>query len=154
MLLNYLKVAWRNMLNNKVYSTLNILGLAMGMAVALLIGLWVHNQFSYDRFLPTSNQLYQVNLNFPDPQEGTHTQTAVNLPLAGVLRNTIPGIEKVAETDWVSYESHDLLVGNKKFLLNGGCVNPDFLDIFQYPLVKGTPATLLQDVYSIVLTES
>ncbi|HXB09227.1 MAG TPA: ABC transporter permease [Puia sp.] len=154
MFLNYWKLAWRNMLNNKVYSTLNILGLAMGMAVALLLSLWVHNQFSYDRFLPNADQLYQVNLNFTDPHEGTHTQPGVNLPLAVVLRNTIPGIEKVAETDWVSYESHDLLVRNKKFLLNGGCVNPDFLDIFQYPLVKGTPATLLKDVYSIVITES
>ncbi len=49
---NYFKTAWRNLVNNKVYSTLNIMGLAVGMAVAFLIGLWSYNEYTYDRFLP------------------------------------------------------------------------------------------------------
>jgi putative ABC transport system permease protein len=151
---NYFTVAWRNMLNNKVYSTLNILGLAMGMAVALLIGLWVFNQYSYDRFLPDYDQLYQVELNFTDPHEGTHTQGAVSIPLAGVLRTTIPGIQYVAETDWVGDESHDLKVGNKKLLINGGSVAPEFLKIFRYPLVEGDANSVFKDVYSILITQS
>src|SRR5206468_720191 len=57
---NYLKMAWRNTLHNKVYSTLNIAGLAAGMAVALLIGLWAFNQYSYDRFLPNYQQAYAI----------------------------------------------------------------------------------------------
>ena len=52
MFANYFKTAWRSLIRNKVYSALNILGLATGMAVALLIGLWVKGQLSYDRFLP------------------------------------------------------------------------------------------------------
>ena len=64
MIKNYLKIAWRNMLHNKVYSALNIVGLAAGMAVALLIALWVSNEFSYDKFLPNYNKLYQVELNY------------------------------------------------------------------------------------------
>jgi AraC-like DNA-binding protein len=56
---NYLKIAWRNMLYNKGYSALNIVGLAAGMAVALLIGLWVTDQYSYDHFLPNYKQLYR-----------------------------------------------------------------------------------------------
>src|SRR5277367_2916925 len=108
MLKSHLTVAWRNMRNNKVYSALNIVGLAMGMAVALLIGLWVVNQYSYDRFLPNYEQAYQVEINFTDPHDRKmHTQPAVAIPLANVLRTTIPGIEYVAETDWVSYQSHD-----------------------------------------------
>src|SRR5260221_10998784 len=154
MLKNYLKIAWRNMLNNKVYSSLNIVGLAMGMAVALLIGLWVFNQYSYDRFLHEYDQLYQVEINFTDPHEGTHTQAAVSIPLADVLRNTVPGIQFVAETDWVGAESHDLLAGNKKLLIKGGSVAPDFLKIFRYPMVKGDTNSVLKDVYSIVLNES
>lgn len=142
------------MLNNKVYSSLNIVGLAMGMAVALLIGLWVFNQYSYDRFLPEYDQLYQVEINFTDPHEGTHTQAAVSIPLADVLRNTVPGIQFVAETDWVGAESHDLLAGNKKLLIKGGSVAPDFLKIFRYPMVKGDTNSVLKDVYSIVLNES
>ena len=61
---NYLKIAWRNIVHNKVHSALNIAGLATGMAVALLIGLWVYSQYSYDTFLPGYDQLYQVKLNF------------------------------------------------------------------------------------------
>ena len=54
---NYFKIAWRYMLHNKVYSALNIAGLAIGMAVALLIGLWIYSQYAYDRFLPDYDQL-------------------------------------------------------------------------------------------------
>ncbi|HEX9504046.1 MAG TPA: ABC transporter permease [Patescibacteria group bacterium] len=151
---NYFKTAWRNTLNNKVYSTLNIVGLAAGMAVTLLIGLWVFSQYSYDRFLPDYNQLYQVEINFTDQHDGTHTQAAVSIPLADVLRKSVPGIQLVAETDWVGYQSHDLLVGNKKLLISGGSVAPDFLKIFQYPLVKGSANSVFNDVYSIVINES
>jgi putative ABC transport system permease protein len=154
MLRNYLKIAWRNTLNNKVYSALNIVGLATGMAVALLIGLWVFNQLSYDHFLPNYQQAYAVKVNYTNPQEGTHTSDAVALPLAGVLRSTIPGIKYVAEADLVDFPTHDFMVGDKKLIINGGTVAPDFLKIFQYPLVKGNVNSVLKDPFSIVLDES
>ncbi|MGZ3999125.1 MAG: ABC transporter permease [Mucilaginibacter sp.] len=154
MIKNYIKIAWRNMLHNKVYSALNIVGLAAGMAVALLIGLWVVNQYSYDRFWPNYKALYQVKINFTDPHDGTHTQDAVCIPLADVLRTTVPGVKHVAETDWVGYQVHDLKAGDKKFLLNGGMVNPEFLKIFKQDFVKGDPNTVFKDVYSIIIDES
>ncbi len=61
---NYFKTAWRNIIRSKGYSALNILGPATGMAVALIIGLWVHNEYSYDKFLPNYEQLYQVRRNY------------------------------------------------------------------------------------------
>jgi putative ABC transport system permease protein len=152
MIKNYLKIAWRNMLNNKVYSALNIVGLAAGMAVALIIALWVFNQYSYDKFLPDYKQLYQVELNFTDPHEGEHTQQAVSLPIADVLRKNYPEVKYVAESDWMG--QHDLLVGNKKLYMNGAAVGSDFLKMFQYPLIKGTSNSVFRDAYSIVLTES
>ncbi len=154
MLKNYLIVAWRNMRNNKVYSTLNIVGLAMGMAVALLIGLWVVNEYAYDRFLPNYQQAYQVRFNYVDQRKGIQTNTAVSLPLAEALRRATPGIEYVAETDWVNYQSHDFIVGTKKLLVNGGSVHPDFLKIFPFPLVKGNANTVFKDPFSIILTQS
>jgi len=154
MIKNYLKTAWRNMRGNKVYSALNIVGLATGMAVALLIGLWVFNQLSYDRFLPHYQQAYAVKVNYADPQEGTRTQNYLPLPLAGVLRTTIPGIKYVAETDFADFSGHDFIVGDKKMLVDGGTVAPDFLHIFQYPLVKGNVNSVLNDPFSIVLDES
>jgi len=153
MIRNYIKIAWRNILNNKVYSAINILGLAAGMAVALIIGLWVVNEFSYDKFLPNYKQLYQVEVHFTTQQD-EHTQAAVAIPLAEVLRKQIPGIKHVAETDWVGWQWHDLLVGNKKLYLGGGAAHPDFLKIFQYPFVKGSAKDAFTDPNSIVIDEA
>lgn len=149
---NYFITAWRNLKNNKIFSALNLVGLAAGMAVALLIGLWVFNEYSYDRFLPNYNQLYQVELNFTDQHEGMHTQPAVSIPLADVLRKDYPQVKRVAESDWMG--SHDLIVGDKKIYIGGAAIGADFLKMFQYPLIKGNVNTILQDPYSIVLTES
>jgi len=154
MIKNYLKIAWRNIVNNKVYSAINILGLAAGMAVALIIGLWVVNEYSFDKFLPNYRQLYQVELNFTTQHDGEHTQTAMAIPLVDVMRKDIPGIKYAAETDWVGWQWHSLMVGDKKLYLNGGAAAPDFLKIFQYPFVKGNAKDALTDPYSIVLNES
>src|SRR3984957_16056656 len=152
MIKNYLKIAWRNMANNKVYSALNIVGLAAGMAVALLIALWVVNEYSYDKFLPDYKSLYQVELNFTDPHDGEHTQQAVSLPIADVLRKEYPQVKYVAESDWMG--QHDLLVGAKKLYMNGAAIGSDFLKMFKYPLIKGNINSVLQDAFSIVLTQS
>ena len=148
---SYLKTAVRFLLKNKAYSILNILGLATGMAVSLLIGLWVHYQYSYNRFLPNYQQIYQVRLRLTLNGE-IQTMPAVALPLASVLKKDIPGIKYVAETDWMT--SHSLMAGEKKLLLAGAQAGPDFLQIFQYPLLKGTASAVLKDPYSIVLTQS
>jgi len=95
MLLNYFKTAWRNLLRNKVYSLLLILGLATGMAVALLIGLWVYEQYSYDRFLPGYTQAYQVRYNYNHNGQ-VETRSEVCIPLAAALKNDIPEIAHVA----------------------------------------------------------
>jgi putative ABC transport system permease protein len=64
MLKNYFKTAWRTIARSKGYSALNIFGLAIGMAVALLIGLWAYNEYSYDKFLPDYQRLYLVRRNY------------------------------------------------------------------------------------------
>lgn len=152
MLKSYFKTAWRNLTHNKVYSALNIIGLGAGMAVALLIGLWVSNEYSYDRFLPGYQELYQVRLNTTSEKDGEHTQPVTSLPLAAALRKDFPEIAAVAESD--GFDQHDLLVGDKKLYSNGGMIGQDFLTMFRYPLQKGDPASALKDPYSIVLTSS
>lgn len=151
MIKNYFKIAWRNMVGNKVYSAINILGLAAGMAVALLIALWVNNEYSYDRFLPNYGQLYQVWRNFNSNGE-TLTFSSTSLKLADALRNNFPEIEYAAETD--GNGSHGLMVGEKKFYLNGSQVGSDFLKMFQYPMLQGNMKDALKDPYSIVLTKA
>lgn len=151
---NYLKMAWRNMRNNKVYTILNIAGLATGMAVALLIGLWVYDQYTFDRFLPGYRQAYSVRVNYADQHEGVRTTSTVAIPLADVLRTTVPGIQYVAETDMDDFQTRNLTAGEHKLLVDGGTVAPDFLHIFRYPLLRGNVNEVLKDPYSIVLDES
>lgn len=148
---NYLKTAWRNIARNKGYSALNIFGLATGMAVALLIGLWVHNEYSFDKFLPGYNQLYRVKRNY-NSNGDTLTFATISLKLADALRTQVPEVEYVAESDWMG--PHGLMVGDKKFFLRGARIGGDFLKMFQYPLLQGNRNGVMQDPYSIVLTES
>jgi len=148
MLQSYIRLAWRNIVRTKWYSALNILGLAIGMAVALLIAMWVRYEYSYDRFLPGYGQIYQVARNFDNNGE-TLTFKVCSIKLADVLHASFPQLD-VAETDYISL--HGLKSGNNKFLLYGGQVNDNFLQLFGYPLTKGNPSSVLKDPYSIVLT--
>lgn len=148
---NYFKTAWRNLLHNKAYSLLNIFGLATGMAVALLIGLWAYYQYSFDRFLPGYQQLYQIR--YRTHVNGVTGQTmATALPLGEVMKKNMPGIEYAVTTDWTAV--HSLATGEKKLSLAGTMVGEDFLKMFGYTLIKGNAGSVLQDPYSIVLTAS
>jgi len=151
MIKNYFKTAWRNIIRTFGYSLLNVWGLAIGMAVALLIGLWVYDQYSYDKSLPDYQRLYRVQRNF-DSNGDTLTFLSTSLKLADALRNQIPEVEYVAECAGMG--PHGLMIRDKKLYLNGGIVGSDFLKMFQYPLVKGNAATVFKDAYSIVLTQS
>lgn len=151
MLLNYFKTAWRSMVRSKWYSILNILGLATGMAVTLLIGLWVYDQYAYNKFLPDYQRIYQVKSNY-SMNGDVATSTSTPSKLADVLRTDFPEVEYASEADY--FNRHGLKVGNKKLYINGGQVQKDFLKLFQFPLLRGNAGTVLNDPYSIVLSAS
>jgi ABC-type antimicrobial peptide transport system permease subunit len=151
MFVNYFKTAWRNFVNNKVLGSINILGLGIGMAVSMLICLWVFNEYSFNKFLPDHDRVYQVRRNFNSNGTILNFKTT-SLALGEALRNEVPEIEYVAETDWMG--PHGLTYAGKKLYIDGAITGLDFLKIFQYPLVKGNPLTVFADPYSIVLTES
>ncbi len=151
MLSNYLLVAWRNLRRYKGYSLINIGGLSVGLAVALLIGLWVQHEYSYDAFLPDGGQLYQVRRNFNNNGD-TLNFTSTSLKLADALRNQVPEIEYVAEAS--SFGNTGIRVGDAKVFARGAHVGSDFLKMFRYPLLQGNAQSVLQEPYSIVLTAS
>ncbi len=146
---NYCKIAWRNLFRNKTFTLLNITGLATGMAVALLIGLWALYQFSFDQFLPNYERLYQVR--YRTHFNGVAEQTmATAIPLAATIKQQIPGIANTVTTDWTG--THALSVADKKISLAGSMVTSEYFTVFPYPFLKGNASTALQDPYSIVLT--
>jgi putative ABC transport system permease protein len=149
---NYLKIAFRNLWKNKVYSTINIAGLAVGMAVALIIGLWTAREFSYNKFLPKYERIYQVETNYTTKKEGTSTSEVAAIPLLEVFQKEVPGIKSAVLCDWIN--DHSLMVGDKKIVQRGVQISPDFLTMFEYPMIKGDPVNALKETYSIVLCES
>src|ERR1700731_2566779 len=152
MLATFLKTAWRNIIRGRVYSLLNILGLAIGMAVALLIGLWVYDQVSYDRFFPGYEQAYQVRYNYSDNGVIRNTDK-ISIPLAAVLKQDIPEVAHVALFGGGSWEQ-PVRVGNKQLNLAGMSVGDEFLQVFPFPLAEGNAATALRESGSVVLTQS
>lgn len=151
MLKNYLKITLRNLRRNSTYSLINIAGLSVGIACSILILLWVHDELSYDSFQPKFNELHQVWIN--GHYDGTiNSFTSVSQPLAEVLKSADSHIKNTAIVDWGG--EHLLTVGEQRLMKQGHRVSEAFLEMFQFPLVKGDAATVLDDPTSIVLTES
>lgn len=151
MLSNYLKIALRTLLRNKVYSFINIAGLAVGMAFAILIGLWVRYELSYDSFHKNGDRIAMIRKHNLFNHEKT-TKIAVSLPVYDEIKTNYPEIKHVTRADWGNF--HGLKVGESKFSKQGHFVDPDFLKMFDYPLIQGSIETVLKNPRSIVLTES
>src|SRR6478609_5114448 len=86
MFTNYLKIAWRNLVKSKAYSFINILGLATGMAVALLIALWIWDELTFDTYHTNHTQLAQLMTTFIDNDGSMSTGDAIAIPIGDELR--------------------------------------------------------------------
>lgn len=148
---NHFKVAGRQLLRHKSLSFINILGLSLGMAFALLIGLWVRFEISFDSFNQHADRIALVMKHSLMNNE-KNTSGSVMMPVYDELKNNYAEIEQISRLDWGS--EHNLVAGDRKFKKQGYYVDPAFLKMFTYPVVKGNPATALIDPNSIVLTKS
>lgn len=151
MLKNYFKIALRTLLRNKAFSAINIVGLSVGMAVAMLIGLWIFDEISFDKYHQKYDRLAQVMQN--QTWNGvTGSQTAMPLPLAPELRAKYSGdFKNVVLSSW-NFE-HILAVGDRKFTKTGNFVEPKFPEMFTFNMLKGSQKGL-KDPYSILISES
>jgi putative ABC transport system permease protein len=151
MLKNYFTTAIRHLLKNRGYSFINIFGLAVGMAVALLIGLLVQHEVSYDGFNVHKAQIGKVKKMSVFNNE-KKVQNGVMLPLYDELRTNYPEVKYITRLDWG--DDHSLVAGDKKISKRGHFADPDMLRMFTFPLVKGNVNNVLRETYSIVVTES
>ncbi len=149
MIRNYLKIAWRNLLKNKLYSFINIGGLAVGMAVAMLIGLWVWDELSYNKSFANYEKLGQVQM-FQTFNGERGPQVAIPLPLKKELEK-YPDFKKVALASWNS--EHIIAYGESKFFKNGMYVEPQFTNMFSLNMLSGEQNGL-NEVHVIMLSES
>jgi ABC-type antimicrobial peptide transport system permease subunit len=148
---NYFVIAWRTLVKSKWYTLINTLGLSIGMAVALLIGLWIWDEVSFDHYYPNHGRIVQV-MTTQTFNGQTGTGMAVSLPVGVELRNKYASdLLRVARTSW-NFE-HILAVGDKKITREGMYVEPEFADIVPLQVQQGT-AKSLADPSSILITQS
>ncbi len=149
MIRNYFKIALRNLLKNKVYSFINIGGLAVGMSVAILIGLWIYDETSANKHHKNYESIYQIMMHQTfDGHRGS--QLSLPYPMGEELKTKYPDFAAVAMCDWGA--NHSLVAGNQKFLKNGHYIGADAIEMFSLKLLNGDKNPL-KEPYSIVLTE-
>jgi len=152
MIKNYLKIAWRNLLRSKAYSTINISGLAAGMAVAMLIGLWIWDEFTYDHFHKNHNQLAQVMTNYFENGGELSTGPGVASPLGNELRAKYgSGFKNVSMAS--SIQSRVLSANDKKITAQGMWAEANFPSMVTLKMLKGN-INGLEDPSSVLLSAS
>jgi hypothetical protein len=145
MFANYLRTAWRNLVKHKVFSLINIAGLAVGMACCILIFLWVKDELSFDRFHPDHERLYRAVLR----TEGTWW-TSSGWALTPTLKREFPEIRKATR---VRPQNVLFSFEDKSLYKTAAFVDPDFLEMFNFPLRAGDPRSALAANQSAVITE-
>ncbi|TDS15952.1 ABC transporter permease [Sphingobacterium paludis] len=150
MIQNFFKIAWRSLLKNKGFTAINILGLAIGMAAAILILLWVHSELTYDRMYKKTDQLYLLG-NKDKWNDETAVWFATPKPLATALKSKFPEIKNVTRMN--SAEGFLFTVGEKKITPGSGLfVDTCFLDMFDLKAISGNAQQALRNPTEIVLT--
>jgi len=148
MLKNYFNIAFRTLKANLLFTALNIFGLGFGIACVILIGLWVYDEYSYDKFHSKINRLH---LLVQEISAGTNKQYWANspAPLAPVLIDQIPEIEHALR---VNHMQNNFKVGDNKAKMSGLWVDSIFFDVFDFELIVGDKQSSLSQPSNIILS--
>ncbi len=151
MLKSYFTTAFRYLLKNKSYSILNAIGLSVGLACFTLIGLWVRDELSFDKFHDKADRIYRVGAVFLDGTDKMF-QAVTPTPLRKALGEDLTEVE-----DAIIIDNNDAIVqrGDKQFMEDLLLMtDPSFLSVFSFELKSGDKQTALNNPYSIILSES
>jgi len=148
---NYLKSTLRNLWKNRGYSALNIAGLAVGVACASLIFLWVEDEVTFDHDIPNRSHIYKVMQNAVYNGE-TFSGSNLPGPMAAVLADEVPGVKNASR---ITGDLNAVLIStdDKAFYEKGEYVDSTFLSMMDMQLLKGSSETALNDLSSLVVTE-
>jgi putative ABC transport system permease protein len=148
---HYLSMAARGILRHRLYSFINVVGLAVGLTCIIFVILFVRDELSYDRWIPDTQNLYRVELTLDIPGRPPLPLAVIPYPMAAAMRDQIPGV--TAMTRLQSW-SMTLTSGDRQFSQNVDIVDPDFFKIIRLPLASGTPGSVFRQPESIVLSET
>jgi ABC-type antimicrobial peptide transport system permease subunit len=145
-----LKIAFRNLSRNGVYSTVNMVGLTVSLLACILTTLWIQDELSYDRFHKDGEQIYRVLFR---RQGNVDYWQSTPAPLAAFIKPDIPEITEYCRMGWYYYSYLDY--NNVKFRnLKGYAVDTSFFEMFSFQLVNGNPTQLFPDDLSIILSKT
>jgi putative ABC transport system permease protein len=147
---NYVKVSFRNIIQHRAYSMVNVCGLAVGMAIFIMVFLYARHEYSYDKFHDNRSQIYRVE-QIQKNREGNEIIPLTPAPLASVLNKNYP---EVKDTVRILKTAGQIRYKEKKFYEHYGYfTDSSFFSMFNFPFVKGHAKTALREPFSIVLTE-
>ncbi|MBA4053702.1 MAG: macrolide ABC transporter permease [Marivirga sp.] len=151
---NYLKIAFRTLMRTKVYSFINIFGLSLGVACCLLLSLYIHDEFNYDRHHQRLNDLYRIDTQFDGDVVGFDKLGYVSPPIAMTLKDELPEIEVAARVVG-SFSAENLIqYEDKKFYeSNAFIADSTLFDVLTYEFKEGHPKKALTDANTVVLSE-
>lgn len=149
---SYIKTSGRNLLRNKLFSSINIVSLAISMSVGLLLIAFVLDLRSYDRFNKNGERIYRITSVETSNHEQSSKFASASIKSGKLIREKVTGVEEVAilRNDF----SGDAKVGDNILPLKGFWAEPSIFRVFTFPMLEGNPETALKDPYSIVLTET
>lgn len=148
---NYLIVAARNIIRHKLYSFINIAGLAVGLTCVIFVILFVRDQLSYDKWIPDTDNLYRVEMSVFPPDRPQQDMANIPYPMPRTMRDEVPGITGQTELHMISMT---LVSGDKQFPENVDIVDPGFFTLIRLPFIKGDPGAVFRQPQSVVLTQS
>jgi putative ABC transport system permease protein len=148
---NYLVTALRNFTRHKLYSFINIAGLAVGLACVIFIALFIRDELSYDGWIPDTQDLYQVHGTLHFPGQGNFTSSDAPFPVTVAMAAQIP--EVMAQTH-LTPERMTAGIGNRQFSELVDVVDPNFFQVIRLPLVEGNPASIFAQPESAVLSQA
>ena len=152
MLKNYFKVAWRSLASNRVSSFINIGGLTIGISVAILIGLWIYDELSFNQYHGNYDRIAQIMVRGNDVKHGPFINNAVQYPLATEMQtNYKNNFSHIVRASWAG--SYILTAGEKKLSQTGQFMDPDAPAMLTLKMLKGNWSGL-RDPYSIMLSAS
>jgi putative ABC transport system permease protein len=151
MLKNYFKIAWRNLLKNKAFSFINIMGLSLGIAVCFIIMLFVQDELSYDRFNEKADRIVRIVFK-ASINGGKINEPAVMPPVAKALTNDFPEVEEATR---LKNDGRPKITWQQKTFkeAEAAFVDPNFFHVFSFPFIKGNPATALLQPNTVVITQ-
>ena len=153
MIANYFKIAWRNLLKNKIFSFINVAGLAIGLCCFIMIALYVTDELSYDRFHEKADRIYRIHSDIRFG--GTDLKLAVSAdPTGPVLKKDYPQVEQYARI-YASDGSKHIKKG-KEYIVEDNVAYADstLFDVFTLPAIAGNTKTALDDPNTVVISES